>query len=84
VLFTHNDQAGFRKAFHQVREQRAGGRLGGMRIDYEDLCLRRFEAAKIGSQGRFQLSGNDFEIGLSKNSLKLAEHQRMGRENANA
>jgi hypothetical protein len=55
-----------------------------MRVDYEDLCLRRFEAAKIGSQGRFELRGNDLEISFSENAFKLAEHERMGRENTNA
>jgi hypothetical protein len=30
------------------------------------------------------LSGNDFEIRFSENAFKLAEHERVGREDANA
>ncbi len=53
-----------------------------MRIDDVNLCLGRFEIAKIGSQGRFEMLYGDLELRLGEQTLELAQHQRVRREDA--
>ena len=80
--FPNHDQAGVVMALKNIREQRAGSLAGCMSVDYIDLSFGRFERAKIGREGGLELLGDDLEIFFGQNALELAQHQRMGREQA--
>ncbi len=83
MLFADNDEAGFRIAFENIGEERAGGRLCSVRVDDVNLGARRLEVAQIGRKRRFELFGDDFEFYFRKNTLELAQHQRVRRKDAN-
>ena len=43
-----------------------------------------FETAQIRGESRFQLGRNNFEFGLCQNAFKLAQYQRVRREDADS
>src|SRR5580698_7876032 len=81
-LFADNDQASLRITLQNVGQQRAGRGTGGMRIDDINLRLRRFQIAKIGSKCGFKVLRGDLELRLGEQTLELAQHQRVRREDA--
>ncbi len=83
VFIGDNDEAGLWIAFEDIGDERAGGLLGGMTIDDVYLGARRVEMAKIGSKSGFQLPGNDMKRRARKGAFKLAQNQRVGRQEAN-
>ena len=84
VLIADDDQAGFGETFHQIGEQRAGSRLGGVGVHNVDLSFRRLEVAEVGSESGLELLEDDFELRLGQKAFELAQHQRVGRENADS
>ena len=83
VLLANDDQASFGMAFKNIGQKRAGGGLGGMRVNDVNLRLRRLKVAKIGRECRFELFGDNFEWSLGENAFELAQHQGVRREDAN-
>src|SRR5580704_7737986 len=81
-LFADDDQASLRIPLQDVGQQRAGCGTGGVRVNDVNLRLRRFEISKIGSQGRFEVFRGDLELRLGEQTLELAQHQRVRREDA--
>ena len=73
-----DDEAGIGNALKNIGEQGASSLTCGMRINDIDLRLGRLEIAKIGSEGGFQLLGNDFELrSLAEQAFKFGKHQRV-------
>ena len=78
-----DDEARLGIALEDIGNECAGGLLGGMRIDDINLRARRIDVTQVGSQRGFELTGNDVERRARKGALKLAEDQRVGRQEAN-
>src|SRR6266481_9556726 len=77
----YDNKASIDVTLQNICEQRAGGLASGMRINDVHLSDRRLEVAQIGSQGGFELFGDDLELrSLAHKALKLCEHQRVRRE----
>ena len=70
-------------AFENIGQERAGGGLGGMRINDVNLSARRLQISEIGRQGRFQLLNDNLVLSFGQNALELAQHQGVRREDAN-
>jgi len=83
VLLPDDDEASFGMAFQNIGQKRAGGGLGGMRVNDVNLRLRRLKVAKIGRERGFELFGDNFEWSLGENAFELAQHQGVRREDAN-
>jgi hypothetical protein len=83
VLFADYDKAGFGVALENIGQERAGSRLGSVRINDIYLRLRRLEVTQIGSKRGFELLGDNFEGSFPKNALELAQHKWVRREDAN-
>lgn len=83
MLITDHDEAGVGVAFKNVGEQSAGGLTGGVGVHDIDLGLGRFEGTEVWSESGLELLGNDLEFGLGQKTFKLAQHERMRREEAN-
>ena len=82
MLIPDDNEARIGEALQKIGQKSAGGLPGGVRIHDIDLRLGRLEIAQIGSESRFQLLGNDFELRLAQNALELAQHQGVRREQA--
>jgi hypothetical protein len=52
-------------------------------VDDIDLGARRIDVTKVRSQRRFELARNNMKRRARKGALKLAENQRVGRQEAN-
>jgi len=52
---------GLEMAFLEFAEDKIARGVG---VDDIDLCLGRFEVAKVGSERRFELLGDDLELGF--------------------
>jgi len=83
VLLADDDEAGLRIAFEKIGQKRAGGGLCGMSVNDVNLGARRFENTEVRRKGGFKLLGNHLEWSFRENALKLAQHQRVRREDAN-
>jgi len=83
MLVADHDEAGVGVAFENIGEQSAGGLAGGVGVHDIDLGFGRFESTEVGSESGLELLGYDFEFGLRQKTFKLAQHERMRREEAN-
>ena len=83
VLLADDDEAGFGVSFEKIGQESAGSGARGMAVDYVNLSDGRLEIAHVGSECRFELLDDDFEMRLRQNALELAQHQRVRREDTN-
>ncbi len=83
MLFTNDDQPRIGIPFQDIRKQRTGSGLRGVRINHVNVGFRRLQVAQIRRQHGLQLLRHDLEWRLLQNSFKLAQHQRVRREDAN-
>ena len=70
-------------SFEKIGQESASGGAGGVPIDDVDLRDGRLEIAHIGRESGFELLDDDFELSLRQDAFELAQHQGMGREDAN-
>ena len=64
VLVADDDEARVGETLDQIRQESASRLTRSMRIDDINLGFGRFEIAKVGSERRFELLGDDLELGL--------------------
>ena len=83
MLFANDDQPRFRIPFQDIREQRAGSGLRGVRVNHVDVGFGRLQVAQVRRQHGLQLLRHDLEWCFLQNSFKFAQHQRVRRQDAN-
>src|SRR2546430_16329789 len=80
VLLADDDEPGFRMALHKIGQERAGGRLRGMRVNDVNLSFGRLQGAQIGRERGLQLLEGNLELGFCQNAFEFAQHQRRSEE----
>ncbi len=83
VLLPDDDEAGFGIAFHKIGQERTGSGFGGVGVDDVDLGAGRLHGSQVGRERGFKLLGEYLEWRFRQNAFELAQHQRVGREDAN-